>query len=75
MCLELCGGGKYIPLVIRVAVRGGGSDASNGSPVALSSTGTHEVSSEAGEPTQRCNPTNEITNAHKHHQVPLEGKR
>ncbi len=54
---------------------GGRRDASNGSPVALGSTGTHEVSGEASDPTPRCNPTNGITNARKHNQVPLEGKR
>ncbi len=75
MCLELCGGGEHAPLLICFAVKGSGRGASDGSPMALGSTGAHEVSGEAGEPTLRCNPTNEITNAHKHNQVPLEGKR
>jgi len=30
---------------------------------------------EAGEPAQRCNPANEITNIYKYRQVPLAGKR
>jgi len=30
---------------------------------------------EADEPAQRCNPTNEITNIYRYHQVPLAGKR
>ncbi len=61
--------------MIRFAVKGGGRGASDGSLVALGSTGTHEVSGEASDPTPRCNPSNGIINAHKHDQVPLEGKR
>ncbi len=54
---------------------GGGSGASDGSLVALGSTGAHGVSGEANDPTLRCSPSNGITNIHKHNQVPLEGKR